>query len=221
MSIPTKELLTLLIALGCNTAFAQQQVPDQDPESNTTSTALVFSQKTPVHKNTLSYSHTDMNGYSGPGLNYDRIIDRSGKWAINATVGIGYRNNDASKNFQVAPFKGVCFLIAGVRYELTKPTSRWHYSVMAALAAGKGQPMSSWSHDTQSEANGIESTTYTFHPYSMFGAMFTQSVSFDITKRLQVGGDLGIGHFFSEQSYNQPTHSKIMLQGSFRIGFKF
>lgn len=163
---------------------------------------------------------------TGGGLSYGRILDKTGRWELNIPVYIGLRTSGQgyyngitygsdANNYAILFSPGVRY------YVLRKP--RFNYGIGIALFGATGSDdfrVYDWNNPTSS---------YELMKGSMYrmGMLVQNSFDFNITDRMFIGAEIGLGPSYINHTknkttgYSRTTWFEFMPQATFNIGFRF
>ena len=151
----------------------------------------------------------------GLSIQYEKGIDKDGimAWCIPLVVTFNLSNDQTTGNRQ----DPMVYLAPGLKFYPTSCFGTTKYAIGPSLVIGAGQK-------TVADNNSnyyYWSPTYTTHDKFILGVMVNNSININPSNHIYLGFDLGFGFSYINTLSGQNQGSSGMVQGGFKIGYRY
>ena len=209
-SIPKMQVSKVIYANGSEDNFDRNNERGRDGERNGNKYRGKNDSKTIIKYNIIAIAPLQFN-QDGPGvgLSYERILDKEGYLSFNLPA-FYLMNSSSGTN---SDNNNMVYLMPGAKYYPNiKSDRKFKVSLGIALMVGVGTGRN---YSYSSSYNGIQNR-FLMGPIANFGGNVFP------TAHLYMGFEIGIGlPYLNEYNGINVTNSEPMIQGSFKVGYRF
>ena len=157
----------------------------------------------------------------GAGLSYERVIDKSGiisfylpaMLTLNLSNGTYYNNNTAT--YVNGHQDMMIYAMPGIKIYPTGCYGVVRYAIGPSLAIATGEKSS------QVYTGYGGASSYETQPHIMVGMVINNSININPTPRIYLGLEFGFGFTYLNQVNGLNQNTNGLVQGSFKIGYRF
>lgn len=159
----------------------------------------------------------------GVAVSYEKTIDKAGYIAFVLPVMATFNLNNSSESDYNKHQDAMFYVSPGLKFYPTSCYGRTKYSVGPSLVIGAGEKTTGGEHYVYTPYNN---TNYQFEPYSThskftLGILVNNSININASPRMSLGLDFGFGFTYINTIGGSNAGMTGMVQGGFKIGYRY
>jgi hypothetical protein len=158
----------------------------------------------------------------GLGTSYERTVDKKGLFAFYIPVMVTFDVANSNRiydyntgNYKTGKADAMFYTMPGIKFYPARCYGKIKYAMGASIVIGSGQK----SRDITNY--GGLNVTEQVQPHFLSGLMWQNSINVNMSTRLYIGVEAGIGETFINKAGGVTESNQLLVQGAFKIGCRF